>query len=191
MTTFIDAVGHWVINHQTLRHLFVAGGIILQGELTAFISVTLVLKKYLSWDGFLLSALAGIVLYDSFLFSIGKFFKNKPLGRKWEEKIMKSERMQLYLRHYMSHFLVVARFLIYVNVGAVVLAGLTDMKLKEFLKNRVFADALWLAVLTGGSYLILSGLTLLNLRQVEVGIAIFIILVFVANALFRRFLRTH
>ena len=80
MTAFIDAIGGWVIDHNTLRYLFVVGSIILQGEIGTFISVTLILKNYLSWGVFFAAALGGIVLYDGFLFSIGKALKNKPLG---------------------------------------------------------------------------------------------------------------
>lgn len=188
MTAFIETIGEWVINHQTWENFFVAAGIIIQGELTAFISVTLVLKNYLTWGGFLLPALTGIAVYDGLLFSLGKFLKNKPLGKKWEKKIRENKKVEKHLRRNLGHLLIVARFLVYVNVAAVVLSGLMDMKLKEFIKNRLFADILWLSVLAFGSYLILSGLTLLKLEQIEIGIAVFLILAFTAHALFRKFL---
>ena len=186
MTAFIDAIGGWVIDHNTLRYLFVVGSIILQGEIGTFISVTLILKNYLSWGGFFAAALGGIVLYDGFLFSIGKALKNKPLGEKWEKKIIENKRISRYLQNNMNHLLIVSRFLMYINVGAVVLAGLTNMKLKDFLKNRIFADTLWILALTVGSYLILSGLILLNLQQIEIGIAIFLVIAFAGHALFRK-----
>ncbi len=189
MTTFIDAIGGWIIDHNTLRHLFVAGSIILQGELGTFVSVTLVLKNYLSWGGFFIAALGGIAVYDGFLFSIGKFLKNKPLGKKLKKKIIKNKRINHYIHNNLGRLLIVSRFLLYINIGVIVLAGLMNMRPKEFFKNRLFIDALWISVLALGSYLILSGLTLLKLRHVEIGIAIFLILAFTAHAVFRRFLK--
>jgi membrane protein DedA with SNARE-associated domain len=76
----------------------------------------------------------------------------------------------------------------YINIGAMVLAGLMNMKTKEFLKNRIFADVLWVSVLTVGSYLILSGLTLLKLRHFEIAIAVFLLVAFSGHALFRKYL---
>ncbi len=186
MTGFIDVIGNWVIAHGTLRYLFVAASIILQGELGTFVSVTLILKNYLAWGGFLAAALGGIVFYDAFLFSIGKFLKNKPLGDKWEKKIMTKKKVGRYLRDSLGHFLIIARFLAWINIAAVILAGLMDMKFKDFFKNRLFADALWILALALGSYLILSGLLLLNLQQIEIGIAVFLIIAFASHAVFRK-----
>lgn len=188
MNGFIDTVGAWAINHETLRHLFVAVAIIIQGELGTFVSVTLVLEKYLTWTGFFLSALGGILLYDSFLFSIGKALKNKPLGKRWENKIRHNTKINRYLKNNLSYLLIVARFLMYINIGAMVLAGLMDMKTKEFFKNRFLADILWISVLATGSYLIISGLTLLKLRHFEIAIGLFLVAALAGHTLLRKFL---
>jgi len=188
MTGFIETIGGWVINHQAWENLFVALAVILQGELGTFVSVTLVVKNYLTWTGFFLSALGGIILYDTLLFSIGKALKNKPQGVRWENKIRKNEKINRYLRNNLGYLLIIARFLMYINIGAMVLTGLMNMKTKEFLKNRIFADFLWISVLTAGSYLILSGLTLLKLRHFEIAIAVFLLAAFAGHAFFRKIL---
>lgn len=186
MTTLIDVLGQWVIDHYTWRYLIIATGAFIQGEITIFIAVTLILNNYLDWGGYVLAVLSGLAFYEIFLFWLGKSLKNAPLGKKWEMKIMKSEKMQRYLRHHMDHFLIISKFLIYINVGAIVLSGLMNMKFRKFLTNRLIANVLWLSAITVGSYLILSGLTLLKLKQIEIGMVVFLILVFIANALLRK-----
>ncbi len=189
MTALIDALGQLVINNYGWRHLIIAAGILVQGEITVFIAILLILNNYLGWGGFFVAVLSALIVYEGFLFLLGKKLRNTTLGKRWAEKIMKNEKTKQYLRHHLNHFLIIAKFLVYVNVGAIVFSGLTNMSLKSFLRNRLVANGLWFGAIAIGSYLILSGLTLLKLHQIEIGVAVFLIFLIIANVLLRRHLK--
>lgn len=188
MASLLDILGQWVINHYSWRHVIIALGILIQGEITVLISVYLILNNYLGWGGFLLSIAIGLFVYEVFFYVLGRSLKDTPLGLWLEKKIPFNEKIHYYLNHHIDKFLVLSKFVVYVNVGVIFLSGWMKYRFKSFIKNRVIANTIWLTVITTGAFFVIGGLSLLRLRQMEIAILVLLILIFGSKHLLKKFL---
>lgn len=179
MFNLLDISGQWIINHYSLRHLIIALGILIQGEITVLIGVHLILNNYLGWGGFLLAIAIGLVVYESFFYLLGRSLKGTSLGSRLEKKIPYHKKILFHLQNHINKFLIISKFIVYVNVGVIFLSGWIKFDIKSFIKNRVIANTIWLSASITGAFLVIGGLSLLKLRQME--IAILVLFVFVLS----------
>lgn len=188
MTSLLDVLGQWVINNYSWRHVIIALGILIQGEITVLISVYLILNNYLGWGGFLLSIAIGLFVYEGFFYVLGRSLKDTPFGLRLEKKIPFNEKIHYYLNNHIDKFLILSKFIVYVNVGVIFLSGWMKYRFKSFIKNRIIANTIWLTVITTGAFFVIGGLSLLRLRQMEIAILILLVLIFSWKHLLKKFL---
>ena len=188
MTSLLDILGQWVINHYAWRHLIIAAGIFIQGEITILIGVYLILNKYLGWGGFLLAIGVGLLFYESFFYMLGRVLKDTPFGLRLERKIPYHAKARFLLHNHADKFLIISRFLAYVNVGAIFLSGWIKIDLKKFLVHRITANVIWVSAVMGGAFFVVGGLGLLRLRQMEIAIVIILVLIFGGKHLLKKIL---
>lgn len=178
MTPLLETLGEWILNHYSLRHLIFALGVVIQGEITILIGVYLILKNYLGWGGFLLAIGAGLLVYETFFYTLGKMLQGTGRGLRLKDKILSRPSMHAFLHNHADKFLVLSKFIVYINIGVIMLSGLMNIDVKRFIRGRVAANVLWASSMIVGSYLILSGLALLKLHQVEIAMLILLAAIF-------------
>jgi len=178
MTPLLENLGEWILNNYSLRHLILAVGVVIQGEITILIAVYLILRNYLGWGGFLLAIGTGLLVYEAFFYALGRLLQGTERGLRLKERILRRPMMHVFLHNHVDKFLVLSKFIVYVNVGIIILSGLMNIGLKRFIKGRFFANLLWAGSMIGGSFLILSGLTLLKLHQIEIAMLVLLIALF-------------
>ncbi|HXF43964.1 MAG TPA: hypothetical protein VNK70_00585 [Candidatus Paceibacterota bacterium] len=178
MAPILENLGEWIMLHYSWRHIIFGLGVVIQGEITVLIGVYLILKDYLGWGGFLTAIGIGLVVYETFFYALGRSLQNTERGFRLKERILGRKQMHAFLHNHADKFLVASKFIVYINVGVIILAGLMNISLKRFLKGRLAANALWAGSMIGGSYLVLSGLTLLKLHQIEIAMLAILVLVF-------------
>lgn len=178
MTPLLENLGEWILTHYSLRHLIFALGVVIQGEITILIGVYLILKNYLGWGGFILAIGIGLIVYEAFFYTIGRLLQDTERGTRLKNKILSRPRMHAFLHNHADKFLVLSKFIVYINVGVIMLSGLMNVTLKRFVKGRLAANVLWAGSMIAGSYLILSGLTLLKLHEVEFVMLVLLVFIF-------------
>ncbi len=178
MTPLLENLGEWILNNYSWRHLIFALGVVIQGEITILIGIYLILKNYLGWGGFLLAIGGGLLVYEAFFYTLGRLLQDTARGLRLKDKILSRPRMHMFLHNHADKFLVLSKFIVYINVGVIMLSGLMNISVKRFVKGRVTANVLWASSMIAGSYLILSGLTLLKLHQVEFAMLVLLLMVF-------------
>lgn len=188
MANLLDIAGQFIMTHYAWRHLIIALGILIQGELTVLLSMYLILNNYLGWGGFFLSVAIGLFAYESFFYLLGKYFKDTALGKKIEKKIPHHAKMQFYLHKNATLFLILSKFVVYFNLAILLLSGWTKMSSAKFFKHRLVANAIWLGLNGFIYFFVASGYNLLSsqkiLHRTELGVFAVIILIIFGSKYF-------
>ncbi len=177
-----DVLGQFILNHYAWRHFIIALGVLIQGEITLLISMYLILNKYLGWGGFLLAVGISLFVYETFFYFLGRYLKDTPLGLKIEKKIPHYAKVQFHIHNNATTFLILSKFVVYLNLAILILSGWAKVSFAKFLKHRLTANAIWLLLNSVIYLLIASGFNLLRsakiihqLELVVVGIILLII----------------
>ena len=188
MADLLDVAGQFIIAHYEWRHLIIAMGILIQGELTVLLSMYLILNGYLGWGSFLLTAGISLFAYESFFYLLGKYFKDTALGKKIEKRIPQHAKMQFYLHKNATLFLILSKFVVYLNVAILLLSGWTKMSSAKFFKHRFAANAIWLGLNGFIFFFVASGYNLLRsqkiLQRIELGVFAVILLIIFGSKYF-------
>jgi len=186
-----DVLGQFILNHYAWRHFIIALGILIQGEITILIAMYLILNKYLGWGGFLVAVGISLFLYENFLYFLGRYLKDTPFGLKVEKKIPHYAKVQFHIHNSATVFLILSKFIVYLNLAVLILSGWMKMNFVKFLKHRLAANVIWLGGNSVIYLLIASGFNLLRtariIHQFElIVVGLILVLIFGSKHLLKR-----
>ncbi len=195
MGNLLDSLGVLVVQYPSWSHIIIAAGILLQGEVTLLVAISLILGRHLGWGEFLLTALTALVVVESLIYCIGRMVRRSRFGWRLDRRIRDNRRIQLYT-HYLhrnaSKLLILARFLLGANLAVLVLAGWSEMRPGKFFKAYLSGVLLWFASMSIISYAFLSGLFALRttnlFQKIEFGVVILLIVIFTGEYLLKKML---
>ncbi|KKU91514.1 MAG: hypothetical protein UY23_C0001G0120 [Candidatus Jorgensenbacteria bacterium GW2011_GWA1_48_11] len=177
MSNLLDLLGNWVIQYYGWRYLIIGLGLTIQEEITIIVSVYLLSNHYLSWLGFLLTLAATFFIYEMFFYLSGRYIRNTFLGRYIERKIPNYAKLQFQLHKNATVFLILSRFVMYLNTGVLFLSGWSGLGFKKLIKARVVANIFWLGGLVILSYFSLSAVNALLAHRAEIAVVVFLVLI--------------
>ncbi len=193
MGGLLDNLGALVLQYPAWSHWIIAAGILIQGELAILVSVFLIANNSLSWGGFIVPALSAAIIGDILLYFLGRVLRNTRFGWKLYKKIKHNRRAQLYffyVRENVNKLLIASKFLLGTNILAVFAISWSKVKFSKFLKSKFIGLLLWFFPMTAIAYFFASGLTYLRsekiFHQMEIGVAIVVVLIFGGEYLLRR-----
>lgn len=191
-----DALAELVRQYPAWTDAFIGLGIIIQGEITIFLAMYLVVSGALSWQEFLVAALGTLAVAELLAFLGGRITRRTRLGWRWYRKMKPNRRIQYYshyLHENLTKLFITSRFLVGVNFLVLLLTGWSKTSFGKFLKSYLVGLLAWFGAMTLLAYSLMSGLSYLRseqvFRQIEIGIVVIILLVFGGEALFRKFLK--
>jgi membrane protein DedA with SNARE-associated domain len=130
-----------------------------------------------------------------FLFIAGRAMRNTRFGWKLYRKIKHSKRTQFYLyyvRENINKLMIISKFLVAANIFAVFAVSWSKVSFAKFMKSQLTSVMLWFFSATAVAYFFASGFTYLRsekiFKQIEVGLAIVMILMFVGEHFLRKIL---
>ncbi len=195
MDNLLEHVGNWILQNPSWTDVILAAGIIIQGELTILLSVYLVINRSIGWEQFVIVTLGTLILGEIFIYLVGKTLRNTRFGWKLYKKNKSNKRIQAYtyyLKKNTGKLLILAKFLPATNFVILILIGWSRTKFVAFLKTYLPAVLLWFGSMTVVSYFLMSGLHYLRsakiFRQVEIGIVVIFVLIFLGEHILRRFI---
>lgn len=196
MGNLLDGLGQLVMQYPAWSHAILGAGIILQGEVTIFVAVYLIVNGNLSWSDFLMVTLGTLLIAEIFVYVLARIMRNTRLGWKYYKKLKPNKRIQhyiLYLKTNMKKLLIAAKFLPGTNLVILLLAGWSRVRFGEFIRSYFTSVLLWFFSMSAIAYFLMSGLHYLNsrkiFRQVELVIAGIVILVIFGETLLRKMFR--
>jgi membrane protein DedA with SNARE-associated domain len=176
--------------------VILGAGIILQGEVTIFVAVYLIINGNLTWHDFILVTLGTLLSAEVFVYVVARIMRNTRFGWKYYKRIKPNRRIQhyiLYLKMNMKKLLIVAKFLPGTNLIILLLAGWSKVRFGEFIRSYFTSVLLWFFSMSAIAYFLMSGLHYLNskriFRQVEIVIAVVVVLIIFGETILRRALR--
>ncbi len=196
MNNIADALAELVRQYPAWTDGLLGLGIIIQGEITLFLAMFLVVSGALPWREFFIATLGTLVVGELVVFSAGRLIRHTRLGWRWYRKMKPNRRIQYYshyLRENLVKLFVISHFLVGVNFIVLVLTGWSKTSFGKFLKSYLAGLLAWFGTMTLIAYSLMTGLSYLRstkmFRQIEIGVVVVILLVFSGEALFRKFLK--
>lgn len=193
MNNLVDTLGTLLGQHPSWGYLIVGIGILLQGELTLLLSVYLVINRFLSWNEFIATALGALFVGETLVYLIGRTLRVTRFGWRFYRRLKPNRRIQLYsyyLKKNIGKLFLIVRFLPTMNFAMLLLTGWSRVRFATFFKNYLWTVLLWFISMTGIAYFLMTGLSYLKtqriFRNVEVGIVVILILVFLGEHFLRR-----
>ncbi|MFH0806331.1 MAG: hypothetical protein V1885_01230 [Candidatus Brennerbacteria bacterium] len=184
----LDNLGALVIQYPQWSHWIIAVAILFQGEVVVLVSVFLVVSGSLTWGGFIIPAVASLIVGDTFLFVLGRMTRNTRFGWKLYIRMKHSRRAQFYLyyvKENINKLMIISKFLVAANVFAVLAVSWSKVSFGKFLKSQFTSVMLWFFSATAVAYFFASGFSYLRsekvFRQIEIGIAVVMVLMFVGE----------
>ncbi len=192
----LDNLGQLILTHQALSHYIIAGGMLIQGEVTILVSSYLIISGSLKWLDFLIPAFLAVVLSDYALYFFGKFSRDTRIGWKVYKKMKRNKTAQFY-SYYISQnlkkIIILTKFLVGTNFVVFFSIGWTKVKFRKFFKTHIISVTVWFTVTVIISFFLAGGLHLLKaekiFKEAEIGIAIAIILMIGGESLLKKFLQ--
>lgn len=180
MSTFLDTVGQFILNHYAWRHFIVALALIIHGEAAVILAVYLILKSYLGWGGFLVSVILSFLVYETFFYALGRFLKDTRFAGWVDKKIPEETRKHIerHLHEKATLFLIASKFVIYFNVVVLFLSGWIKLDFKKFFVHRLIAHGIWFVATTVVAYSIFSGVSFLKFENSNFEIGAIILILF-------------
>ena len=196
MDNIISGLTHFILQYPAWTHVILAAGILLQGEITVFAAVYLVVANSLSWGSFLLTTLGTVFVAETFMFFVGRFIRATRFGWRFSKRLKPNRRVQTYLYYLktnMKRFFIVGKFLPGTNLLVILLAGWARTPFRAFLRSYLASLLLWFGSMTALAYLFASGFRYLSstniLQHAEVGIPIVVILILIGEYFLRKTLQ--
>jgi membrane protein DedA with SNARE-associated domain len=196
MGNLLDGLGQLVLQYPAWSHAILGAGIIIQGEVTIFVAIYLVVSGNLTWSEFIVATLGTLLAAEVFVYVLARIMRNTRLGWKYYRKIKPNKRIQhyiLYLKTNMKKLLIAAKFLPGTNLVILLLAGWSKIRFWEFIRSYLLSIFLWFFSMTAVAYFLMSGLHYLNsrkvFRQVEIVIAVIVVLIIFGETLLRKMFR--
>ncbi len=197
MNTILGSVGDWLIAYPAWTHWIIAAGAFLQGEITIFVGVYLVVNHSLSWGDLIFPFAAGVVGSDFVLYFAGRLLRGTRFGWKFYRRRLKENRKAqayfYYVRENTRKVLIASKFLLGANLFTVLSIGWAKTKFKKFFSAQLGGFFLWFATMTAIAYFLDSGLYYLQsakiFQQAEYLIPIAIVVIFAGEYLFRKVFR--
>lgn len=193
MGGFLDSLGQLVLQYPAWSHWIIAAGMLLQGEVTIFVSMYLVSNHSLGWLDFIIPALGSIFVADYFLFFLGRILRTTRFGWKFYRKIKSKKRTQFYLfyiRENLNKLILSSKFLLGGNIILLLAVGWARTKFTRFVRSHFMSVSFWFAAMILVAYSLSSGLYQLKemktFRQAEIAIAVLVILVFIGEYLLKK-----
>ncbi len=169
MDSFLTGLGHWIATYPAWTHWIIAGGMIIQGEITIFVSVYLVLNNAIGWSDFLIPAIASVICTDTFLYIVGRSMRNTRFGWRLYRKTKASRRAQSYLyyaRENTVKMLIGSKFLLGTNIIAMLAIGWAKIKPDRFFRAEFAGVLTWFSGITIIAYFMGSGLHYLQSAKI-------------------------
>lgn len=192
----LDNLGALVLQYPEWSHWIIAIAILFQGEVVVLVSVFLIVSGSLTWSGFIIPSVASLIVGDALLFFLGRMVRNTRLGWRWYLKMKHSRRAQFYLyyvKENLNKLMIISKFLVAANVFAVLAVSWSKVNFGTFLKSQFTSVMLWFFSATAVAYFFASGFSYLRsekvFRQIEVGIAVVMVLMFVGEHFLKKLLQ--
>jgi|GEM_PF-909654 membrane protein DedA with SNARE-associated domain len=196
MGNLLDGLGQLVMQYPAWSHAILGAGIILQGEVTIFVAVYLIINGNLTWPDFVMVTLGTLFVAEIFVYVLARVMRNTRFGWKYYKKLKPNKRIQhyiLYLKTNMKKLLIAAKFLPGTNLVILLLAGWSKVRFGEFFRSYFTSVILWFFSMSAIAYFLMSGLHYLNSRkifkQVEIVIAIIVVLIIFGENILRKMFR--
>lgn len=196
MEGILDNLGRLIIQYPEWKYLIIAGSMILQGEIAVLVLTYLVINQSLTWGEFILVGLSALFIMETFVYLGARIIRHTRSGWRIYKKIKPNRRLQFYLfylKKNLTKLFVISKFLPATNFVLFFLTGWTKTKWGQFLKSYLVSLLLWFAAMTTIAYFLMSGLYYLKVakifRQVEIGIVLFIVLIFGVEYIIKKLLK--
>ena len=193
MNSFFDSLGTLVVQYPAWSHWLIALGMVLQGEITIFVSMYLIANHSIGWTDFLIPAFGSVIVVDYFLYFVGRGLRNTRFGWKFYKKIKAKRRTQWYLyyvRENLNKLILMSKFLFGGNIIILTAVGWAKTKFGRFARAHFLSVSLWLACMIAIMYSMASGLFYLkstaSLKQVEIGIGVLVLVIFIGEYVLKR-----
>ncbi len=196
MNNPLDILGGLVLQYPAWTHAILAAGIILQGEITIFVAVYLIVNGDLAWGDFFRATVTTLVAAEIFIYLLARLLRDTRFGWRFYRKWKSNRRVQIYthyLRENMKKLFVAAKFLPGTNLIILLLTGWSRVRLGTFLASYFVSLGLWFGSMTLVAYVLMSELHYLKsaeiFREVEIAIGVIVVLIIIGEHLFRKRLR--
>lgn len=196
MSNIFEIAGSFLLAYPAWSSVIIALAVLLQGEIAVLLAVTLIVSGNLSWSSYLIGGVGGLFVGETFVYIVGRFFRNTRIGWKLYRKQKGNRKIQLYtyyLKKNLGKLFIASKFLVGTTVVIMLLSGWSKIKWGEFLKSHTLSVGVWFSAMTIISYALASGVFTLNseniFKHVEIGMIASVALVFIAETLFRKFLK--
>jgi membrane protein DedA with SNARE-associated domain len=169
MDSILGSLGQWIATYPAWTHWIIAGGMVIQGEITIFVSIYLVLNNTIGWSDFLGPAIASVILVDTFLYIVGRSMRNTRFGWRLYRKMKQSRKNQSYLyyaRENTTKMLVGSKFLFGTNIVAMLAIGWAKIKPGRFFQAELIGVLSWFSGITLIAYFMDSGLHYLQSENI-------------------------
>ncbi len=191
----LDSLGQLVIQYPAWSHWIIAAGMLLQGEVTIFVSMYLINNHSLGWLDFIIPALGSIFVADYFLFLLGRILRTTRFSWKFYRKIKPKKRTQFYLyyiRENLNKLILFSKFLLGTNIILIVAIGWAKTKFTRFMRSHFLSVTLWFAAMILVTYSLSSGLYYLKstktFKQVEILLGVLVLFIFFGEYLLKKVL---
>ncbi len=198
MDSFLDSLGQLVLQYPAWSHWIIAAGMLLQGEITIFVSMYLINDHSLGWLDFLIPAFGSVIVADYFLYLVGRGLRATRFGWKFYRKIKPKRRTQFYLfyiRENLNKLIVFSKFLFGANIVLMLAIGWARTKFTRFMRSHLMSVSLWFAAMILVAYSLSSGLYYLKstetFKQVEIILAVLVVFIFFGEYLLKKALGKH
>ncbi len=195
MSGVLDSLGQLVVQYPAWSHWIIAAGMLLQGEVTIFVSMYLISNHSLRWIDFIIPALGSIFAADYFLFFLGRVLRTTRFGWKFYRRIKPKKRTQFYLyyiRENLNKLILLSKFLLGANIILILAIGWARTKFTRFMRSHFLSVTLWFTAMILVAYSLSSGLYYLRstktFKQVEIILAILVLFVFFGEYLLKKIL---
>lgn len=162
---FIESIGEFLINYPVGSIFAMIIVFILRGEVATLFAVYLVQEGFLGWAKFLIIGYFSIILQDYIFYWIGKYGRGTRISSWLENKISGAEKLEKYLKEKTAKALILTKYTIGFGSLTILLSGWSQIGDKKFLKINSIANALWLGVMTGLSFVLIKILGFFDARE--------------------------
>ncbi len=173
--TLAGIVAFFLQSNLAVKTLILFLGFVLRGEITMLLAIYLTMKGALKLDYVLLVSVVSLIIGDNFYYFLGYLFRKTHLSQKIKEKYLWPQKAQRYFRHHAGKLVAAAKFTIGLTLMIMVTSGWTGVKFKKFFLVQAATVIVWTALMGGFSYLFISGLSLLEAKEmvawIQIGLA--------------------
>ncbi|MDP3975150.1 MAG: hypothetical protein Q8P88_02615 [Candidatus Jorgensenbacteria bacterium] len=196
MDNILQALTAFTAEYPATTSYLLAAGIILQGDLAVLFAMLLIVGGALTWGKFFSVALGTLAAGELLLYFGGRLIRNTRFGWRWYKRMKTNPRIQYYsyyITQNLTKLMIVARFLVGVNLLVLLLAGWSRTKFGPFLKSYLIGLLSWFASVTIIAYFLMTGLSYLKtehvFRQIEILIVVVIAFFFAGEFIVKKFLK--